>query len=140
MKSKIIVLISLILLISCDTDGNEPIDANENSLIGEWKMTESYISDGGSKYWQDANNGETIQFYENKKFVSNRFNACDTGIFSIKENELALNYMCSEFNSESENEDGFITFTIDLYANYFILTPTSGPICVEGCSYKYEKK
>jgi hypothetical protein len=139
MNSKYYLITFLILLIACDK-ADEPIIADEILMVGKWKITEAYISAGGPQYWIDVENGEEIDFFENGIFSSNRFTECTNGNFSILENELLLEYNCTGFNTESENEDGFITYKLELYTNYFILTPTSGPICIEGCSYKYQKK
>lgn len=115
-------------------------DSENSDLNGKWKLSEAYISAGGPQYWVDVENGEEIEFFESGTFNSDRFNECTTGSFSIEQNELLLEYSCSEFNPISENENGFITYKLEIHSNYFVLTPTSGPICIEGCSYKYQKK
>lgn len=115
------------------------LTADESVIVGKWKNTEAFISAGGPQYWVDVENGEYIEFFENGTFSSNRFTECIIGKFSIEENKLLLEYNCNGFNAESENEEGFITYKLEFYSDYFILTPTSGPICIEGCSYKFQK-
>ena len=119
---------------------DKPLTANESLIVGKWKQTKAYISSGGPQYWVDTEDGEEIEFFENGTFSSNRFSECTTGNFSIVENKLLLKYKCIGFSTEAENDDGFITFNLEFFSDYFILTPTSGPICIEGCSYKYQKK
>ena len=125
-------------LFSCSSDETNKIINTD--LTGEWQLTEAYISAGGPQYWVDVENGEELIFFENGLFNSNRFLECTTGTFSTEQNELLLNYDCNGFESEFENEEGFITYDLNFELDYFIVTPTSGPICTEGCSYKYRKK
>ena len=111
------LLLNLIFFIACDNSNNDPIPADESLIIGKWKLTRAFISDGGPQYWVDVENGEEIQFFENGTFVSDKFTECTTGDFSILQNELVLDYSCNEFNPISENKDGFITYELVLYSN-----------------------
>lgn len=137
MKYKYTLLAAVLFLISCDTYQSGPINADEMSIAGKWTLTEAYISSGGEPYWTDVESGEEITFFDDGRFTSNRFTECTTGNFSIAENELLLEYDCVGFDAVSENEEGLITYSLEFFTDYFIVTPTSGPICVEGCSYKY---
>ncbi|AUS06968.1 hypothetical protein [Pseudotamlana carrageenivorans] len=139
MKYKYCFLLLFLILINC-AKSNEPIVSNETLIVGKWELTEAYISAGGPQYWIDVENGHDIDFLENVTFSSSRFTECTTGTFSIIENKLLLKYNCQDFNSEYENEQGYITYDLEFYSDYFIVSPTSGPICIEGCSYKYQKK
>lgn len=139
MKLKYYLISTLLFFIACDKT-NEPINVDEYLIAGLWQKTEAYISSGGPQYWINVENGEEIEFFENGTFISDRFSECNTGNFSIEENELFLKYNCIGFNTDIENEKGFITYQLEFYSDYFILTPTSGPICIEGCSSKYQSK
>ena len=139
MKFKYYLIATLLFCIACDETMDEPITADESLIVGKWKQTEAYISAGGPQYWVDVENGEEIEFFKNGTFSSDRFIECSVGNFSIEENKLLLEYNCMGFSTQSENEEGFITYELEFHMNYFILTPTSGPICIEGCSYKYQK-
>ena len=140
MKFYFYLVAYLLFFIACDKSVDEPIIADESLLVGKWEQTEAFISAGGPQYWIDIENGEVIEFFENGTFSSDRFSECTTGNFLIEETILNLEYNCTGFNSGFENEEGFITFEMEFYSNYFILTPTSGPNCTEGCSYKYQIK
>ena len=140
MKFQYYLIATLLFFIACNETMDEPIPANKSLIVGKWKKTEAFISSGGPQYWVDVENGEEIEFFDNGTFSSNRFTECMVGNFSIKENKLLLEYNCNGFNTQLENEEGFITYELEFYSNYFILTPTSGPICIEGCSYKYQNK
>lgn len=139
MKFKYHHILPLILFMACNKS-DEPIAVDQYLISRKWQQTKAYISAGGPQYWIDVENGEEIEFFNNGTFTSDKFSDCLTGNFSIENNTLYLKYNCTGFHTEAENEDGFITYTIDFYSDYFILTPTSGPICTEGCSSKYESK
>ena len=140
MKFQYFLIATLLLFIACDKTIDEAIPADESLIAGKWEQTEAYISSGGPQYWVDVENGEEIEFSDNGTFTSNRFTECMVGNFSIVENKLLLKFNCDGFKTQSENEEGFITYKLEFYSSYFILTPTSGPICIEGCSYKYQNK
>ncbi|MGB6153999.1 MAG: lipocalin family protein [Pricia sp.] len=139
MKLTLTLLAILLLSTSCDKMSSGPIDADELSIAGTWTLTEAYISAGGPQYWIDVEDGEEITFFDDGTFTSNRFTECETGNFSITGDELLLEYDCEGFELPSQNDKGPISYTLEFFSDYFILTPTSGPICIEGCSYKYEK-
>lgn len=132
--------IGLFSLAACVKTVDVPVDADDNMITGTWILTEAYISAGGPQYWVDVDDGETIRLLENGTFNSERFADCDAGNFLAREDELVLEYACEGFESVSQNEEGLITYRLELFSDYFILTPTSGPICFEGCSYKYERR
>ncbi|ALJ03719.1 hypothetical protein APS56_00495 [Pseudalgibacter alginicilyticus] len=139
MKYKTYLITALFsIFFACDENMDELIIANETLIAGTWELTEAHISAGGPQYWIDIENGEEIEFFENGTFTSNRYLECTQGSFSIDENNLSLKYECDDFSSDSENEDGFITYNLKFYSHYFILTRTSGAICIEGCSSKYQ--
>lgn len=140
MKFKFYLIACLLFFIACDKSIDEPIMVDESLIVGKWEQTQAFISAGGPQYWIDVENGEVIEFFENGTFSSDRFNECTTGNFFIEEIILNLEFNCTEFNSGFENEEGLITYKIEFYSNYFILTPSSGPICTEGCSSKYQIK
>ncbi|MGB7393577.1 MAG: hypothetical protein WA913_04205 [Pricia sp.] len=134
-----LLTINLIFTVGCEKYSSDTIDG-ENTLTGKWQLTEAFISAGGPQYWVDVEEGETIEFLANGSFVSNRFTECSNGNFSVESTELLLDYDCDGFEVLPENEDGSITYNLELDSDYFIVTPTSGPICIEGCSYKYSRK
>ena len=140
MRNVVYIFILLFSFFSCSSDKSNEKELDSSDLIGKWKLTEAFISSGGPQYWVDVEDGEEFEFFENGTFTSNRYSECTSGIFFTELNELLLQYNCEEFESESENDDGFITFDLKFDSNLFIASPTSGPICIEGCSYKYQKK
>ena len=90
--------------------------------------------------WVDVDNGNQLQFQEDGKFNSDRFKECSEGLFRINGNELLLQYTCDDFKPKNINDEGFVSYHIEYKSDHFILKPTSGPICIEGCSYKYRRQ
>ncbi|MFT5231833.1 MAG: hypothetical protein ACI836_001018 [Saprospiraceae bacterium] len=138
-KLSLLIILGAMLFTRCIND-DMPKMADASSILGNWKQTEAFISSGGPQYWVDIENGEEINFFEDRTFSSDRYSECSNGNFVIEENKLILEYSCLEFNPIAENEDGLITYDLELYNDNFILTPTSGPLCIEGCSYKYQHR
>jgi hypothetical protein len=139
---KIIRFVALFVIgffvFSCG-ESDEVIPFSEDYLWGKWKNTEALISAGGPHFWISINDGEEIEFFENGTFISNKFNECVTGNYVLEGGTLALEYECAEFTDQSENSEGIITSNLVLKPGFFLLSPTSGPICTEGCQSKYEK-
>ncbi len=138
MKNSMFTFILIPVLYSCSSD--IPKEFENTDLIGKWKLSEAYISAGGPQDWVAVEDGEELVLFENGTFTSSRYSECTTGTWSTEQIGLILDYNCEGFESESENEDGLITYNLKFESGYFIATPTSGPICIEGCSYKYLKK
>ncbi|MFD2828093.1 hypothetical protein ACFSYG_16565 [Leeuwenhoekiella polynyae] len=138
MNLKLSIIALLFMFIGCDTE-NETQNESEALLNGNWQNTEAFISSGGPQYWIEIEDGEEIQFLSNGTFSSNRYTECTRGTFSIEDSTLTLKYVCPDFEPTAANEDGLITYSIAYESKTFLLTPTSGPICTEGCSYKYQK-
>lgn len=137
MKALFSCLMALWILAGCSSESDKPIPASALLLNGSWVEREAFISAGGPQFWVDVEAGETITFFRDGTFRSDRFSGCAEGTYALAENELLLDYACRDFIPPSANEAGVLSFTLELFENYFILTPTSGPICIEGCSYKY---
>ncbi len=119
-------------------EGQEKI--KKSDLIGKWKLSESFVSAGGGKHWVTATDGDEYEFFDDGTFSSSKYSECTTGVFFIDESTLFLEYKCDGFESNFENKKGYITYTLKFESDSFIATPTSGPICTEGCSYKYIKE
>lgn len=138
---KYFLLISFSLCyLSCDKNSEIDINNYNETIIGKWQYTGAYISAGGPQYWISIENGNTIEFSNDGTFSSNNFTACTIGNYYIEDKKLILEYTCDDFVTEAMNEDKLITYNIKSFeSTSLILTSTSGPICTEGCSSKYEK-
>ena len=138
MKRLIFILVIGFGWASCSSD--DKYEAEKGDLIGNWVLAETLISAGGPHYWVDVDHGNQLQFQEDGKFNSDRFKECSDGLFRINGNELLLQYTCDDFKPKNENDEGFDSYHIEYKSDHFILKPTSGPICIEGCSYKYRRE
>ena len=104
------------------------------SIIGKWKQTELYTSNGGSSpAWQTIANGYEIELLSNGTFTSTKYSECATGTFSLSAaNEVNMVYNCAGFMNSYVEKVETIT------GSQLILRPTYLN-CDEGCSVKFEK-
>ena len=140
MKDICVSILALLLIISCDKEPDQPVPASPSLIAGKWVEREAYISSGGPQYWVGVEDGEAIEFGENGTFTSSRYAECASGTYFLEGDQLMLLYHCDGFDPGQANENGFITYRLEFFSSYFILTPTSGPLCIEGCSYKYRRQ
>lgn len=126
---------------SCSNSDTTILSENE-TIIGKWKLTESSISIGGPQIKTPVENGAEFIFIDNENFSSTLFSECNKGKYAIDNNlnELILKYDCETFTSIAQNKNREIIYFYSMKSNYFILSPKSNPICIEGCSYKYERQ
>jgi hypothetical protein len=104
------------------------------SIIGKWKQTELYTSNGGSSpAWQTVSNGYEIELLSNGTFTSTKYSECATGIYSISvANEVNMTYNCVGFSNS------YIEIVEKITDSQLVLRP-SYQNCDEGCSVKFEK-
>lgn len=142
MKYVLYFIVATSVLVSSCSKNDQDIETKDltakyKPIFGKWKQVGAFISSGGPQYWVDVDNGEELTFSSDGGFSSNRFSGCTNGDFEIESDELKLSYNCDGFESGFENSEGFITYIITFESDYFLITPTSGAICTDGCSYKY---
>jgi hypothetical protein len=102
-------------------------------LLGKWKLVESSQSIGdGKQHWTSVENGYTYQLNEDGTFSSDRFKACTALKYSLSGSSLVLEFECDgetiEYTENAVMADG----------NLF-LSPVAPIICIEGCSYRFER-
>ncbi|WP_217900268.1 lipocalin family protein [Lutibacter agarilyticus] len=139
MKKKIILGLSIIftiLLIGCDNDDSND---NEKSIVGTWQLIEIYsdIGDGKGK-WNSIENGYKYEFDSENRFTSDRFSECQSGTYTLNENELILDYDCDGFTAGIETPEGTFVERITFESDKLIINPTY-LMCVEGCEWKFQK-
>ena len=136
MKNLILIFSILIIFINC---ANDDTNKQENSIIGTWKLIETYGSDGGSNpQWSTITNGYSYTFNQSGNFTSNRFSECSEGKYSISGDDLILDYGCNGFTTSIENPEGTFIEKFIFERGNLILTPTY-LTCIEGCGYKFQK-
>lgn len=138
MITRIFVAISLLFLMQCQNDDTEfdntPVD--DTSLVGEWLLTESYVSPGGATEWQDVDEGYRYIFDEFGNYERTNFDkeTLNTGSYEIIAPELYLYFI-------TEGEKDTLGFTADFNSSKTSLTlsPSYPGICIEGCLYRFMK-
>ncbi len=123
------------LLFACNDGELNPLDEKLDVLQinGTWQLSESSYSIGdGVQHWQPVNNGYSYTFKADSTFLSNRFEHCDGGTYSITNNRLTLDFNC-------EGADKVYIENFQLKEGALFLSPVSPIICIEGCSFKFIK-
>ena len=110
----------------------QPIN-DVGELLGKWKLVDSSYSIGeGTQHWNSVEHGYTYQFNGDGTFSSNRFKACTGVKYSMSGSNLVLEFECDgesiEYTENAVMSDG----------NLF-LSPVAPIICIEGCSYRFER-
>ncbi|WP_324026406.1 hypothetical protein QSV08_02845 [Maribacter sp. BPC-D8] len=139
MAIKFTVAIFLLFLMQCQNDDmpfdDTPID--DTSLVGEWLLTESYVSPGGATEWKDVEEGYRYFFDEFGSYERTDFNRglLDSGDYKITDKELYLYFI-------TEGEKDTLGYSADFNENKTRLTisPSYPAICIEGCMYRFKKQ
>lgn len=136
MKNLILIFSMLITFVNC---ANDDINKQEDSIIGAWKLMETYIGDGGSNpKWTTVTDGYIYTFNSDGSFTSNRFSECSKGVYSLLADNLTLDYECDGFTTGIETPEGTFIEKFIFEKESLILTPTY-LTCIEGCDYKFKK-
>ena len=129
------------IIISCHScSQNNEIEMEDNSIIGTWKLTSSYVNtmSGSNGEWKTVENGYTYTFNIDGSFESDRFIECVRGSYELSDIKLTLNYPCSNFDSGFyENPKGILIESYRIINNELILSPKY--ILCENCAFKFEK-
>jgi hypothetical protein len=128
-KLQFFVLAPIFLAMGC----KKSVEPIENSLIGKWTYIEYYMSPGGPGEWRPVSPPkQTIEFKADGTFVpsesflkeANHFEIVDSVTLKI-EPVAPLGHMLMRYEIK--------TLRRELY-----LYPVN-PMCIEGCSYKFER-
>lgn len=132
---KISIAIFLLFFLTCQKDDvfdDTPID--QTGLVGEWLLTETYISPGGKTEWKKVNNGYRYLFKTDGSYNKIR-TTTESGNYQINESELFL-YVG---NAGEKDTLGFNT-NFNEAKTVLTLSPSYPNICIEGCLYRYQKQ
>lgn len=136
---KLSMVLFLIFLMQCHKDDalfDETL-VDDPSLVGEWLLTESYVSPGGAAEWMVVEEGYRYFFDEYGGYKRTNFNRelQDMGEYAIKDDELYLYFLTA-------GEKDTLGFSTDFNESKTKLTlsPTYPGICIEGCLYRFKKE
>ena len=139
MAIKYTFAIFLLFLMQCQNDDIpfDDIPVDDTSLVGEWLLTESYVSPGGTAEWKKVEEGYRYFFDEFGNYERTDFSRkiLDIGAYKIKEEELYLYFI-----TEGQKD------TLGYWADFndsksrLTLSPSYPSICIEGCLYRFEKE
>ncbi|ADF51927.1 lipocalin family protein [Zunongwangia profunda] len=128
----------LFVLSGCD---NEEYGMYEvDRIVGSWKLVEVYNDNGdGHGQWSPAENAYSYTFNEDGTFSSTRFSQCNTGNYSIQNDEIYLDFDCNNNNRTIGigSTSSTIVEEVDYEGINVIFIPTY-PACHQGCRLKFE--
>lgn len=134
MLNKFLVLVLLVISFSgCSEDEQsfQP-DLSVDSIVGTWKLTESYVSPGGETTWQQVEDGYKYTFGADGSFSSTNNSECE-GVFERSEDTITITRLC-EGSTEEE------TFSMIIAALENGGLEIYNPRCIEACIYRFEKQ
>lgn len=136
----IVSLIVIMSLLSC-VEKDEVSIHSESDIIGKWKLIEYTFSTGAEMITKTSDDGHEIVFRNNLTFTSSGRPKCNNGTYlyseadSLPNPELLLEFECSTDSSPIKTVNYAVTF---MNSDQFVLSPLN-PMCIEGCSYTYQK-
>lgn len=137
----LLITITIISLFSCKESENFAKRDFEQSLIGRWTLVEASFSIGGPQIIETINDGDEYTFSDDLTFTNSASPECISGTYSVQEDTLSdfiltLKYDCSRIDTPIDR----ITYGVNFVSSdQFILVPYN-PMCIEGCSYTYQKR
>ncbi len=136
MKLLAIALTTLLVLASCEkNDTSTP----QISLGGTWQLKEVFIDIGdGNGTWETASNPYQYTFQTDGTYTTSRFDDCNSGKYTLRANELELDFDCNSLTIGNQSFTDSIIEEITFEDDHIILKPTY-VICTEGCGFKFEK-
>lgn len=130
---KLLFYVSILVLLSGCTGNEEPlriVDLKFQNIVGTWKLTETYISPGGTTEWRPVEDGVEYTFNADATFLVTEGN-CRTGTFSLEEDLLSFN--CSEASQNSPMSFRFNSISSEQMEVSYIG-------CIEACIYRFQKQ
>ncbi len=132
---RLLALVITITATSCKKEnaGKEKNALTNNDLIGRWKVTSYFVSEGGPGSWKNAPANQNL--YEEFKADGNLGGNSLANTYSkfvIKDN--------ATLSLKEKNSDVVQNYTYKIDGDTMTLSPTSPNICVEGCATKYIKQ
>jgi hypothetical protein len=127
MKSaiKLFSIVLLFLFAACD---KENVKLDTNSLPGTWKISESFISNGGKGEWTKNKSNVVLEFKADGSLAGNAYP--DYVSYSVKDGTTIV------FMKKDKTEQNYV---YKLNDGMLTMSP-SGPImCIEGCADRFRK-
>jgi len=132
-KLQILSLLLLFFVIACQKSGNKIIEPIENRLIDRWTYTGYYVSNGGPGEWRTVSPRQTIEFKADGTFIpcqsflkeANHYEILDSVTVKIEPASISSGYILMKYDIKPSERA--------LY-----LSPAD-PMCIEGCSSKFER-
>ena len=132
MKKILFIIITTGVLFSCK---NDDVSNLNTELIGNWKLIEVLIDEGGGNGVFSSVQSDKIIIFESGGTITSNGNLCDMSINSDSQtsgtySETELTFSSSDCNNSNQN------FTFEKNGNILIINYP----CIEPCRAKYIKE
>ncbi|MBA3985575.1 MAG: hypothetical protein H0X63_03145 [Flavobacteriales bacterium] len=135
MKTIYLIFFAILFMNTACTKSNQEENISQQ-LIGTWKHTESYISEGGPGFWVPVENEFTYTFSNSNELITSGEINCE-GTYTFHSNDLLdFNPNCTEFNLHIIPG---ITYKIAFGGDDVLSFVPDPMLCDEGCGYKLIK-
>ena len=141
MKKATFVLLASVILLSCHkTNTYEPLPNPDNSIFGDWKYTENYVSPGTAWHWEKVDNGATLTVNQDSSYQVSQDANLELWPFSLIGTRGTLgittrnNWTLAYFIQQATHDSAFF-YPIRVNKDTLELAG----LCIEGCIYRFRK-
>jgi hypothetical protein len=97
MKTIYLIFISILFMNTACTKSNEENNISQQ-LLGTWKHTENYISNGNPAQWIVVEHNFTYTFLDNGNLLTNGELFCERSYNLSETNIISMTMNCSEYH------------------------------------------
>ena len=151
MKNMILTLVTLFFATGCSEEEQKQRQLDTSSIFGTWQLIEFYSFSGlatedQENNWNKVDNGYILELKPDRHFVSNEFEECQEGTFTITSDEsddyVTLKYGCEGFvarhNYNKDHDEDILSYSYVITDSVMELKPISYT-CYEGCDVRLTK-
>ena len=104
-------------------------------IVGSWKLMEVYNENG---QWIPAENAYKYTFHEDGTFISTRFSQCTTGNYHIENEEIFLEFDCSNNRMKGITSSSSTFIEEFNYEGMNVIFIPINSTCDQGCKLKFK--
>ena len=126
MKSLTTILFAAIVMIVCSCKKDSSY--NNQSLLGKWTLTETYVGNGGPGTWTKVSVAANVQFDPNGALEGSAFPGYSR--YTIKDSTTVV------FTKQDNTTQNYAY----RFNNGFLEMSPTGPVfCIEGCGLRFSR-
>ncbi len=127
-------LTTLLLTVCCLLGAACKKESSPSSIVGRWKLSETYFSPGGPSYWHPVTDKKSVELAEFK--ADGTYSSSNTLAFDRYEVKDSVTLVL--FSSVVTTQPKYF-YRYKLTNNSLELSPTAPIVCYEGCAARYTR-